>query len=197
MNGSIKLMGDISWGTAPVQYQFSQDGSSGWHSTMAANDLYRRDSLDGGKTWGSSYQFRGVDGVDGDDANVPSYINSTYIGPTIIKSPTINGNNIYAVNAFGVGENGKYGSLGYATGKKIVKDDGTDSEVTTYGVAMAAGSTSRVNGIITYDSNGYYIIATDSGVRMQAPNHSITVTESGCFIDGLKVGAGANIAVFG
>ena len=60
---------------------------------------------------------------------------------------------------------------------------------------MAAGATSRINGMITYDSDGYYVIATDSGVRMQAPGHSVTVTANGCFIDGSPAGSGT--AVFG
>lgn len=116
----------------------------------------------------------------------------TFIDGQTIKSPTITGNDIYAVKAFGVGENGEYGSFGYATGKKIVNDDGTFGTTTTYGVAMASGTTSRVNGLITYDSNGYYVIATDSGVRMQAPGHNLTVTATGAFYDGIEIGTGTS-----
>ena len=62
---------------------------------MATNDKYRRDSLDGGITWGTAYQFRGT---DGSDASVPSYIHRTYISETEIRSPTIYGGKIYAVD---------------------------------------------------------------------------------------------------
>lgn len=64
----------LTWGSnSPVKYQFSTSISGPWHSTMAANDKYRRDSLDGGKTWGVPYQFVAEDGKpghDGSDANV-------------------------------------------------------------------------------------------------------------------------------
>lgn len=37
---------------------------------------------------------------------------------------------------------------------------------------------------IKIGNDSFYIIVTDSGVRMQAPNHSIVVTDSGCWADG-------------
>ena len=94
MGGNINLSsGSITWGNnAPVKYQFSVDGSSNWHETMSSTDKYRRDSLDGGTTWGDSYQFRGV---NGSDANVPSYITRTKITQTTIESPTITGGEIF------------------------------------------------------------------------------------------------------
>lgn len=58
---------------------------------MSVNDKYRRDSLDGGTTWGEPYQFRGTDGQNGSDASVPDYITSTKITETTIESPTITG----------------------------------------------------------------------------------------------------------
>jgi len=76
MKGNINLSnGNITWGSSnsPVKYQFSINGYSGWHDTMQSTDKFRRDSLDGGKTWGTAYQFRGEDGKDGEngsDANV-------------------------------------------------------------------------------------------------------------------------------
>ena len=57
-------------GYSPIQYQFSTSFSGPWHNSMGTNDKYRRDSLDGGITWGSPYQFRGTDGQNGSDANV-------------------------------------------------------------------------------------------------------------------------------
>lgn len=93
MSGNINLSaGNINWGnSSPVKYQFSVSGSN-WHDTMTSTDKYRRDSLDGGITWGASYQFRGSDGVDGSDgsdASVPGYIKNTYIDFTGIASPMI------------------------------------------------------------------------------------------------------------
>ena len=97
LTGNINLSnGKIIWGNnSPVQYQFSINGTSNWHSTMQSTDKYRRDSLDGGITWGAAYQFRGTDGQDGQDgsdANVPGYIKSTYIDMTMVASPYIKAN---------------------------------------------------------------------------------------------------------
>lgn len=72
LKGNINLSdGNITWGgNTPVKYQFSTSFSGPWHNSMGTNDKYRRDSLDGGITWGSPYQFRGTDGQNGSDANV-------------------------------------------------------------------------------------------------------------------------------
>lgn len=96
--GDINLSnGNITWGdNSPTKYQFSVDGTSNWYTVMGSSDKYRRDSLDGGVTWGSAYQFVGIDGNDGSDANVPGYIKSTYIDSSTIKSPIIEGNRIEA-----------------------------------------------------------------------------------------------------
>lgn len=95
-NINFTSAGSITWGNnAPVKYQFSTSLSGPWHDTMQANDKYRRDSLDGGTTWGSAYQFKGTDGRPGSDANVPEYITENYIGPTEIRSPTIKANDYY------------------------------------------------------------------------------------------------------
>ena len=98
-SGNLTLNGSITWGrdTFPVQSQFSVDGSTNWHSTQTANDKYRRDKQYDG-TWGTAYQFRGTDGANGrpgSDANVPSYIKSTYIDSVEIRSPTIKANDYY------------------------------------------------------------------------------------------------------
>lgn len=95
-NINFTSVGSITWGNnAPVKYQFSTSLSGPWHDTMQTNDKYRRDSLDGGTTWGSAYQFKGTDGRPGSDANVPEYITENYIGPTEIRSPTIKANDYY------------------------------------------------------------------------------------------------------
>lgn len=178
-----------------VRYSTSAGGpwKSEWDSSWTNTVVYAQYSYDNGITWGSAIQIQSKNGSNGSDADVPSYIHNTYIGTTEIRSPSITGNNIYALNAFGVGEDGTYGSFGYAEGKKIT-DNGYGTS-TTHGVAMAGGTTTMTNGVITYDSNGYYFIATDAGVRMQAPGHSLTVTANGAFYDGSEIGSG--VAVFG
>lgn len=69
LGGNITISGNIQWNAdnSPVKYQFSVNGTTNWHSTMTESDRYRRDSLDGGETWGPAYQFRGEDGRDGQD----------------------------------------------------------------------------------------------------------------------------------
>ena len=76
---------------------------------MATGDMFRRESIDGGKTWGDPYQFVGKDGQngsDGSDADVPSYIeirgiDFTDISNNYIKSPKIYGGEFYG-NEFNV-----------------------------------------------------------------------------------------------
>lgn len=95
MKGNINLSaGSISWGSnSPVKYQFAASASGPWHDTMVSSDKYRRDSTDGGVSWGEAYQFRGT---DGSDADVPGYIKSTYIDATQVASFYIKGNKIEA-----------------------------------------------------------------------------------------------------
>ena len=118
-----------------------------------------------------------------------------------ISTPLLIGNNVYAIDAFGVGDprvNDVVGYMGYATG--AIKDvDGTS--ITTEGVALS------VDGNITSDSTGNYVIVTDSGVRMSAGNCGILVTSNGSFFrqktGGWKaIGSGSGtggevVAVFG
>ncbi len=147
MLGNIILGGNISFLVPPVLYQYSVDNIS-WHSLMTSEDKYRRESWDGGETWGEGYQFVGADGIDGingadgSDANVPTYIKSTYIDMTKIISPDI------------------VGGMFYATGQ------GRNSGAAYYiynGVSGTGGNTSPVNlkGYISYDDNGAGTAAED------------------------------------
>lgn len=56
---------------------------------MRSTDKYRRDSLDGGTTWGASYQFKGTDGQNGSNAYLPTYITETVISKGRIAAPII------------------------------------------------------------------------------------------------------------
>lgn len=201
MSGSIKLSGVIEWGdNSPYRSQFSVDGND-WHDTMTDADYYRRDSYDGGNTWGDAYKFRGH---DGSDAAVPSYIKSTYISKTEIRSPIITGNDIRALGSFQVGYGGAdaftgTGYMGYAEGLGA-------GDVVTYGVALSN------NGSLAEGDN--YIIVTNGGARIQGGNNNVFVshdvvgvvaasgavfrikvgskifefTEDGLYIDGTKIG---------
>lgn len=113
-NGNVSMTGSITWSSTntPVQYQFSVNGYSNWHTTMTSSDMYRRDSLDGGATWGTAYQFRGQDGRDGSDANVTfanvksalqkaASTQTTFITADSAGSPNIYGGNIYGSKFWG------------------------------------------------------------------------------------------------
>lgn len=104
----------------------------------------------------------------GGSVSLPSYIKTSYIGPTEIRSPTIKGNNIQVYNTFQtLNSNGVVsGYMGAARGK-----DGYGN--TTYGVAMSNSWSSN-----TYDVGDNYIIATNAGIRMESDENSITATEN-------------------
>lgn len=172
-------------------------------------------NLSGGTiTWGNNLPDAGITEDEaitlinkyGD--KVPNYIQDTYISKIEIKSPTITGNDICATRAFTVGDlQDPNGFMGIAKGRTIVDDGWGPLERTTYGVAMSAGG-SLSGGVITFDSTGNYVIATDAGVRMtynadgDAYRHELTVTKNGCFADGKLIGTGTGsggevIAVWG
>lgn len=115
------------------------------------------------------------------DVNLPNYIKATYIDEAKILSPTITGNDIRALQSFSVGvltgddTFTPHGHLGLAYGK-----DASDSK--TYGVAMASAGIKDDYGMITYDAEGQYVIVTDSGVRMQAFDNNVTVTENNIYL---------------
>lgn len=114
---------------------------------------------------------------------LPDYIKSTYIDKTRIESPTITGNNIVAREYFRVAptDYATYGYMGLAYGMDA---DG----YLTYGVAL---SSNVPDGLST---NSCYVIVTNRGVRLQAPNnHRITVTSTGCRADGVLIGGGTAV----
>lgn len=179
MKGNINLTGSITWSSTntPVQYQFSSNGSS-WHSTMYSTDYYRRDSLDGGRTWGSAYQFRGRDGEDGRDghdgsdasvtrANIYramlsaystdglySYNGALLINASAIKAGTIDVGSIYLENSYG----------GFCQGT------GSDGNSITRG-AKIYGSAGR--------NGDTYIFVSNLGARLQSGRESFYVVGDG------------------
>lgn len=108
-DGNISLGGNITWfggNSTPVKYQYSVDNSS-WHTTQSSSDKYRRESWDGGNTWGAGYQFVGKDGnngINGSDANVPDwvfdYTNSAQYN-TIVDNEWVISMNLYGSKIFG------------------------------------------------------------------------------------------------
>lgn len=114
---------------------------------------------------------------------LPDYIKSTYIDSTQIRSPTITGNDIVTRQYFRVAptDYSTYGYMGLAYGMDA---DG----YLTYGVAL---SYNVPDGLST---SSCYVIVTNKGVRLQAPNnHRITVTSTGCRADGVLIGNGTAV----
>lgn len=141
-----------------------------------------------------------------DSVQLPSYIKSTYIDKTTIKSPTIEANDIGLYGGYFVVKNSSgsttYGSIGYGSGMSSA------GSVTT-GVVMSSGGNTGLG------SGDYYVIVTDAGVRLQAGTTSMYVTGSmammeaggnqiyvgsaGCYtkMDGTTAKIGTGTCVFG
>lgn len=194
MKGGIKMAGNITWstGNSPCQVLYARSSlsapsgsyndypsssSSGWHRNISSSDYYASYTYDGGNSWTLSIQIRGVDGqngadgVDGDDANVTrkniyrAMLNATesdglysvdgdlLIRASAIRAGTIDAGSVYLANNYG----------GFRCAQ------GSDGTYLTFG-AMMHGS-----------DEDYYVIATNSGVRMSAPGNDIYVAESGCY----------------
>ena len=104
-----------------------------------------------------------------DSVQLPSYIKSTYIDKTTIKSPTIEANDIGLYGGYFVVKNSAgsttYGSIAYGSGMS------SNGNVTT-GIVMSSGGNAGLG------SGDYYVIVTDAGVRLQAGTTSMYVTGS-------------------
>lgn len=198
--GNVKMFGVLEWGagSSPHKAQFSADGETDWHDTMTDEDMYKRESYDGGKTWSAAYKFRGQDGqdgADGSDADVPSYIKKTYISSVEIQSPTITGNEIRALGTFQVGTGSAdafnaTGYMGYARGLAA-------SDVVTTGVAMSNTESLEdgdnyvivTNGGTRMQAGASKIYATDTEIVLSCGGHEIKITADGVSVDGNKIGS--------
>ena len=119
-----------------------------------------------------------------------SYLKGTFINGKKISSPEIEGNNIKVYGTFQtIGHDGATqittGYMGAAKGLDAQEND-------TYGVALSYAWNSS-----TLEVSDKYMIVTNGGVRMQAGNHSMTVTSNGCYVDGKLIGTAGSTAVFG
>jgi len=198
MAGNINLAGNITWSTdnSPCHVLYSRTALSTpsgrydsfsnyndywWHKTFGAYDYYASYTYDGGQTWTSAIKVRGTDGVNGvdgrpgrdgadgingSDATVTKYniwramLSATpndglysdgdgnlLIRASAIKTGCIDLTNVYLEDGYG----------GFCSAK------GSDDYGVTYGAKM-------------YGAYGsHYVIATGSGVRMQAPGTSFHV----------------------
>lgn len=99
-----------------------------------------------------------------DSVQLPDYIQETFIDRVLIKSPTIEANDIGLYGGYFeiYDSTGKefYGSMGYGSGLT------TAGDVTRGVVLSAAGNTDL-------GESGHYFIATEAGVRMQAETSKI------------------------
>ena len=119
-----------------------------------------------------------------------SYLKGTFINGKKISSPEIEGNNIKVYGTFQtIGHDGaSQVTTGYMGAAKGLDAQGND----TYGVALSYAWDSS-----TLEVSDKYLIVTNGGVRMQAGNHSMTVTSNGCYVDGKLIGTAGSTAVFG
>ena len=119
-----------------------------------------------------------------------SYLKGTFINGKKISSPEIEGNNIKVYGTFQtIGHDGvSQVTTGYMGAAKGLDAQGND----TYGVALSYAWNSS-----TLEVSDKYLIVTNGGVRMQAGNHSMTITSNGCYVDGKLIGTAGSTAVFG
>ena len=119
-----------------------------------------------------------------------SYLKGTFINGKKISSPEIEGNNIKVYGTFQtIGhDSASQITTGYMGAAKGLDAQGND----TYGVALSYAWDSS-----TLEVSDKYLIVTNGGVRMQAGNHSMTVTSNGCYVDGKLIGTAGSTAVFG
>lgn len=179
MKGSINLSGAIKWAggySSPMIYQYAATNSvddQDWHSEFnSTTDKFRRESFDGGNTWGAGYQFvgqkgdqgpQGPQGPRGSSANVPSWVTAytasavynTYINDEWVISMNLYGSKIFGSKYYSSAGNSAMDLLdsaemtdwvGVPTGAGVVFHDVNDN--TLFAVARPTP------GIISY--NDYY-----------------------------------------
>lgn len=86
---------------SPFKSQYSTSVNGPWHDIMQGNDEYRRDSTDGGTTWGIGYKFVAKDGSPGDPKGYLSSIKITEINEGSVKSALIEAATIAGAKMYG------------------------------------------------------------------------------------------------
>ena len=190
---TIKFTGDVVFASDLENGTTTIDGACIKTGTIDADRI----NMTGAITWddlSSSVQEE----IYNQSTDLPSYITRTHIDGARIESPTIEGNDVIARTAFritpvGTNSSGdevdvQCGFMGTAFGEAF--DENLDV-VTSYGVAVASSDTTVDKyGYITFDSTGHYMIVTNRGVRLQAGDNNITVTDNGAFYNGVEIGSG-------
>lgn len=176
--GDINMQGgSIFWGDSfPYKSQFAASPDGPWHSTQQEGDKYRRDTYDGGKTWGEPYQFVGKDGTDGSDASVTfssvlgalqlaAASKTTFITADELGAPTIYGAKIYGAEIYAGGVNQKGGQI---------------IGLTDTGMAVYDGSGGQVLRIFSEDGKANLVTGFNT-LRFNCPYMSIEATTSLAF----------------
>lgn len=196
MSGNINMTGNITWGSgnSPCQAlyctiyrsppvgsyaSYPTRGSSNWHRTLVYDDLYASYTYDGGATWTSAIKIRGEDGRDGLDGIDGS-------------DATVNERNVFDVLTNG---GTKFGIFNDSTSNRLyinanyIRAGTIDADLITLGsdwggfcCARGSDGVSVTYGSMMYGSDpDYYFIATNKGVRMQAPDNGLTITNGGLY----------------
>ena len=202
MKGSINMAdGSITWGSGNspclVLYcsiaaspptgsynSYPSRGSTSWHKSINDGDLYASYTYDGGVTWTSAIKIRGEDGQNGKDGQ------DGMDG----SDATVNERNVFNVLTNG---GTKFGVFSDSSTRKLyinasyIRAGQIDADLITLGseyggfcCARGSDGVSFTYGAKMYGSDDeYYFIATNKGVRMQAPDHGFTITNNGLFAD--------------
>lgn len=202
MKGSINMAdGSITWGsgnspclvlycsiaTSPPTGSYNSypsRGSTSWHKSINDGDLYASYTYDGGVTWTSAIKIRGEDGQNGKDGQ------DGMDG----SDATVNERNVFNVLTNG---GTKFGVFSDSSTRKLyinanyIRAGQIDADLITLGsdyggfcCARGSDGVSFTYGAKMYGSDDeYYFIATNKGVRMQAPDHGFTITNNGLFAD--------------
>ena len=176
--GDINMQGgSIFWGdNFPYKSQFAASPDGPWHSTQQEGDKYRRDTYDGGKTWGEPYQFVGTDGTNGSDASVTfssvlgalqlaAASKTTFITADELGAPTIYGAKIYGAEIYAGGVDQKGGQI---------------IGLTDTGMAVYDGSGGQVLRIFSEDGKANLVTGFNT-LRFNCPYMSIEATTSLAF----------------
>lgn len=184
LTGSIKISGNIEWGTsnsptlvlyartslsAPTSTyaSYSSTSSTNWHKTYNSTyDFYASYTYDGGKTWTNAIKIRGEDGADGEDGSDGSDAELT--DQAIFDMLTSNGTKFGIFN--GSGADSLYVNASYIRSGAIDADlittgtldasiitlDGKDDDGYSYGLYPKSGTTGNDS------TSGYKLVSASS-----------------------------------
>lgn len=202
LGGDITISGNIEWNSsnAPVKYQFSINGSTNWHTDMVEADFYRRESLDGGTTWGSAYQFRGVEGAPGSDGSDASVTRANIIAALVDTNPN---DGIYSYDIGGVNYLGikttylsaiaaQIQDLQFGTWGHLRNDEGSDG----VGATDLSAVQSSKSIVLDADQNIRLSPGAAYGLYLDSTIDDIFVGGIGNFVT-LSSLLGSTVAVFG